>query len=212
MSVRGAALKLQIKPRTAQRWVQQDQQNSTGRIEKSVSKGKSAGEPPKLVEQHRQFLVNLVDEKPALVLDEIMESLTAQFADLDIKKSALHAFLTDNCKISLKRAHVHSVERNSAEQIESEACVVTRSLQTDMDYLSSCVFVGEAAYHINMKRSYTGSKNGTPAVKVPKTGGGGLTITVLGAVSPFGIVNVSVRRPRAKTPPRNGNGRKQQYQ
>ncbi|ORY94087.1 hypothetical protein BCR43DRAFT_551876, partial [Syncephalastrum racemosum] len=93
MSVRGAALKLQIKPRTAQYWVQQDRKNPTDQIEKYVSKGRPVGRPPKLVEEHRQFLVDLVDEKPALVLDEIMESLTAQFADLDIKKSALHAFM-----------------------------------------------------------------------------------------------------------------------
>ena len=68
-----------------------------------------------------------------------------------------------------------------------------------MDYLSNCVFVDEAAFHINMKRSYAWSKKGSRAiVKVPKTRA--MTTTILGAISPFGVVNVSVRRPKAMAP------------
>lgn len=108
-----------------------------------------------------------------------MESLTEKFADLDIKKSALHDFKTNKCKISLKRAHFHAAERNSPEKIETRYEWVTKWLQTDMDYLSNCVFVDEAAFHINMKRSYAWSKKGTRAVvKVPKTRA--LTTTILG--------------------------------
>ncbi|ORY98666.1 hypothetical protein BCR43DRAFT_418115, partial [Syncephalastrum racemosum] len=82
-----AALKLRIKPRTAKYWVQQDRKNPTDQIQKYVSEGRPVGRPLKLVEEHGQFLVDLVYEKPALALDRIMKSLTAQFADLDIKKS-----------------------------------------------------------------------------------------------------------------------------
>jgi len=68
-----------------------------------------------------------------------------------------------------------------------------------MDYLSNCVFVDEAAFHINRKRSYTWPKKGSRAiVKVPKTRA--ITTTILGAISPFGVVSVSVRRPKAMTP------------
>ena len=55
-----------------------------------------------------------------------MASLTDQFANLDIKKSALHDFMTKKCKISLKRAHFQSVERNSPEKIEDRHAWVTK--------------------------------------------------------------------------------------
>ncbi|KAG0182981.1 hypothetical protein DFQ28_006634 [Apophysomyces sp. BC1034] len=85
MSTRAAALQLQIKPRTAQYWVQQDQKEPTDQIVKNVGGGRPTGRPPKLVEEHRQFLIDLIDEKPSLVLDEIITSLTEQLADLNIK-------------------------------------------------------------------------------------------------------------------------------
>ncbi|KAG1459641.1 hypothetical protein G6F46_004097 [Rhizopus delemar] len=199
MSVRAVALQLQIKLRTAQYWVQKDQKESTYQIVRNVGGDRSPGRPPKLVEEHQKFLVDLIDEKPSLVLDEMMANLTDQFANLDIKKSALHDFMTKKCKISLKRAHFQLVERNSPEKNEDRHAWVTKWLQTDMDYLSSCVFVDEAAFHINMKRSYAWSKKGSRAiVKVPKTRA--ITTTMLGAISPFGVVSVLVRRPKAMTP------------
>ncbi|ORZ03983.1 hypothetical protein BCR43DRAFT_69738 [Syncephalastrum racemosum] len=84
-----------ISARTAQYWVQQDQENPIDQIEKKVSGSRPSRRPPKLTEEHRHFLVDLIDEKPALVLDEIMASLTEQLAWLDIKRSALHAFMID---------------------------------------------------------------------------------------------------------------------
>ncbi|KAG0166633.1 hypothetical protein DFQ28_007156 [Apophysomyces sp. BC1034] len=84
MSVRAAALQLHIKPLTAQYWVQKDQKEPTDQIVRNVGGGRPPGRPPKLVEEHQKFLVDLINEKPSLVLDEIMTSLTDQFANLDI--------------------------------------------------------------------------------------------------------------------------------
>lgn len=70
---------------------------------------------------------------------------------------------------------------------------------TDLDYTNNCVFIDEAAFHFNLKRSFAWSKKGTSAtVKVPKRRA--KTTTILGAISPYGIVNISVRRPRATAP------------
>lgn len=61
--------------------------------------------------------------------------------------------------------------------------------------MSNCVFIDEAAFHINMKRSIAWSKVGSRAVvKVPKTRA--KTTTILGATCAFGVVNIKVRRPR----------------
>lgn len=77
-----------------------------------------AGRPPKFHEEHKEFSISMVDEKPDLVLDEMMEQLSAQFTNLRIEKSAVHKFLIEICQISLERAHFHSVERNSLTKIE----------------------------------------------------------------------------------------------
>ena len=157
--------------------------------------GRPVGRPALLNENHEAFLVNLVDENAGLVLDEMMESLTNEFSDLSISKTALYNFVTEKCRISLKRAHFHSVERNSPEKIEQRRQWVIRWMSTDMDYNSNCVFIDEAAFHINMKRSVAWSKKGERAVVVvPKTRA--KTTTILGAISPYGVVNVSIRRPR----------------
>jgi hypothetical protein len=124
-----------------------------------------------------------------------MASLIEQFAGLEIGKTALYNFVTKKCRISLKRAHFHSVERNCSEKIEERFKWVKRWMETDIDYASNCVFI-EAAFHINMKRSFAWSTKGTRAtVKVPKTRA--KTTTILGAISSYGIVNISVRRPKA---------------
>jgi hypothetical protein len=49
-----------------------------------------------------------------------------------------------------------------------------------MDYTSNCVFIDEAAFHINMKRTFAWSKKGERAVvKTPKTRA--QTTAILGA-------------------------------
>lgn len=62
-------------------------------------------------EEHRVFLVDYIDKKPSLTLDEIMDGLSAQFMDLSISKTAVYNFMKEKCRISLKKAHFHSVER-----------------------------------------------------------------------------------------------------
>ncbi|CEP11617.1 hypothetical protein [Parasitella parasitica] len=140
-------------------------------------------------DRHKAHLVDLIDEEPALVVDQMMESLTASFIDLEISKTALYNFVTKECKISLKRAHFHSVDRNSPDNIKARKEWVEEWMNTDMDYRSNCVFMDEAAFHINMKRSVAWSKVGACAVvKVPKTRA--KTTAFLGANSAFGVRGV----------------------
>ncbi|GAN04370.1 conserved hypothetical protein, partial [Mucor ambiguus] len=161
MSAREAALKLHITPRTAQRWIandQRDPQTYTARKE---------GRPAIMDDRHKTHLVDLIDEEPALVLGQMMDSLTAEFIDLEISKTALYNFVTKECKISLKRAHFHSVERNCLEKITAR----------------------------KEWRSIAWSKVGTRAVvKIPKTRA--KTTTILGATCALGVVDIKVRRPQ----------------
>lgn len=89
MSARAAAIKLQSNPRTAQRWFKNDQENPQTYIARKEGSGRPAGKPALLDDSHKKFIVDLVDDQPSLVLDQMMESLTASFVELEISKTAL---------------------------------------------------------------------------------------------------------------------------
>lgn len=179
MSARAAELKLQINPRTAQRWFLNDQENPQTYIARKEGSGRPVGRPALLDDGHKKFIV---DDQSSLVLDQMMESLTASFIELEISKTALYNFVTKNCKISLKRAHFHSVDRNSPEKSKARKEWVEKWMDTDIDYISNCVFIDEAVFQINMKRTFAWSKVGARAVvKEPKTRA--KTTTILGATS-----------------------------
>ncbi|GAA5798206.1 hypothetical protein HPULCUR_003606 [Helicostylum pulchrum] len=126
MSARAAAMKLNIKPRIAQIWVKKDKDDPQPYFEKKEGSGRPVGRPPKLGEEREKFLVDLVDDQPSLVLDQIMDNLTNQFTDLSISKTGLYNVVTDKCRISLKRAHFHSVDKNSPDKIEARFNWVTK--------------------------------------------------------------------------------------
>ncbi|GAN06739.1 conserved hypothetical protein [Mucor ambiguus] len=215
MSARAAVIKLHINPRTAQRWFKNDQENPQTCIARKEGSGRPAGRPALLDDSHKKFIVDLVDDQPSLVLDQMMESLTASFIELEISKTALYNFVTKNCNISLKRAHFHSVDRNSLRKIKERREWVEKWMDTNIDYMNNCVFIDEAAFYINMKRTFAWSKVGTKAVfKVPKTRA--KTTAILGATSAQGVVDIKVRRPRVlpsskkrKTAGSSGSSQKQ---
>ncbi|KAG0743707.1 hypothetical protein G6F57_006373 [Rhizopus arrhizus] len=195
LNVAQAARKLCMPTRTAQGWYDRDQQNPQDIIQRKTAKN-PVGRPPSLGEEHRVFLVYYIDKKPSLILDEIMDGLSAQFMDLSISKTAVYNFIKEKCRISLKKAYFHSVERNSFENIERRYKWIKIWMETDIDYLSNCIFIDEAAFHIGMKRTVAWSKIGSRAeVVMPKTRA--KTTTILGAISPYGVINVKVRKPRA---------------
>ncbi|KAI8875098.1 hypothetical protein K501DRAFT_203330 [Backusella circina FSU 941] len=118
--------------------------------------------------------------------------------------------MTEKCCVSIKQSRFHSVERNSSEKIQERFDWVTRWQKTDMDYATNCVFIDEAAFHINLKRSFGWSKKGNRTiVEVPKTRA--KTTTIMGAVSAHGVVKVAVRLPKALPPNKkrkNGSSKK----
>ena len=130
---------------TAQGWYDRDQKDPQDIIQRKTAQN-SVGRPPSLREEHRVFLIDYIDKKPALTLDEIMDGLSAQFMDLSISKTATYNFVKEKRRISLKKAHFHPAERNSSENIERRYTWIKRWMETDMDYLSNCVFIDEAAF------------------------------------------------------------------
>ncbi|EIE90456.1 hypothetical protein RO3G_15167 [Rhizopus delemar RA 99-880] len=197
MSIRAAAKKMNIPQSTAWNWHKKGEEALDDFVEwRKSGSGRPVGRPPKLTNAHRDFLVKLVDENDTgLTLNQMMESLTTEFMGLEISKSAFHEFAKTKCRISCKRAHFQPEERNNLEKIQLRYDWVKHWESTDLDFESNCVFIDEAGFHINMKRSFAWSKVGTRAVvKTPKTKS--KMTTILGAISPFGVVNMKVRTPK----------------
>ncbi|KAG1217517.1 hypothetical protein G6F35_009088 [Rhizopus arrhizus] len=105
----------------------------------------------------------------------MMEGLTTQFADLKISKSSLHEFVTEKCRISLKRAHFHSIERNSPQKIEERYQRVKQWEKTDLDF-----------------------KRERAVVVTPRTRA--KTTTIIEAISLYSVVNIKVKFPKVAAP------------
>ncbi|KAG0833192.1 hypothetical protein G6F29_007580 [Rhizopus arrhizus] len=142
-------------------------------------------------------MIQWADENTdSVVLEDMLDALTEKFGYLQITRSGFYKFVREKCRITFKKAHLQPVERNTPEKIKQRYEWVKRWMETDLDFTSNCVFIDEAAFHINLKRNFSWSKEGSCAVvKVPRTRP--KTTTIPGAISPFGVVNISVRRPRA---------------
>jgi hypothetical protein len=55
-----------------------ESQNPEEVIERKKGSGRLVGRPPILREEHEQFLKELIDDKPSLVLEEMMDNLTSK--------------------------------------------------------------------------------------------------------------------------------------
>lgn len=193
-----AAEELKIARRTAYDWYKKDQEsairNQTNRDPTQQEEKKRVGHPKILNGEHKQFLLQKYGEDSRATVSEAVESLTTQFMGLKIAKTAVHDFMTNECALTIKKAHLEPKERNSPDSITARFNWVTNLMTTDIDYQSNCVFIDESAFHINLSRSMVWSKKGTRAVVVqPKTRA--KTTTILGAISSQGIINIKVRVP-----------------
>ena len=148
----------------------------------------------KLNEQHKSHLIDFFDENPSAVIQDAVENLTKIFEGLDIKKSRVAEFMKKECNLSIKVITRHSVARNSNATLEKRATWVKEWLDKGILFKENCVFIDEAGFDINMRRSRAWSQRGKDAVvETPSTRG--VSHTVLGAISSYGVVNVSLRDP-----------------
>ncbi|KAG1503159.1 hypothetical protein G6F52_012303 [Rhizopus delemar] len=191
LSASAAARQLGIHVRAAQRWVKRYYEDPESIFEKK----KKSGRHRILREEHKQCLLEYIDENPSAVLIEIMEYLLQNFADLTVSRSTVYNFMTTQCNLSIKQAQFQPVERNSEEKIQQRYDWVQKWQQTDLDFTTNCVFLDESAFHINLKRGMAWSRKGTPAiVTVPTTKAN--STSILGAISATGLINVSLRVPK----------------
>ena len=124
-----------------------------------------------------------------------------------MSKTTLFDFVKQHCNLSLKKARLQPIDRNSEEKIQERLDWVHKWEKTDLDFTRNCVFLDESAFHINLKRSMAWSKKGTPAVvTVLKTRA--TTTAILGAISAEGLIKYSLRllQPPSNKKRKRGDG------
>jgi transposase len=141
---------LKIVRRTAYDWYKKDQEaairNQTNRGPTQQEEKKKVGRPKILNNERKQFLLQKYGEDSRATVSEAVESLTTQFMGLKIAKSAVHDFMTNECALTIKKAHFEPKERNSPDSITARFNRVTNLMTTDMDYQSNCVFIDESQH------------------------------------------------------------------
>lgn len=133
-----------------------------------------------------------------------MESLAEKFENFSFKETSVGNFTLKERNLTFRRATLHPVARNSAENRERRYQWVQT---TDMNFLESCVFVDKAGFNINMRSPNARPLKDIPAVvKTPSTRA--ISHTILGAITAHDVTSIEIREPlKPKTVKVNG-GRK----
>ncbi|ORZ18087.1 hypothetical protein BCR42DRAFT_490731 [Absidia repens] len=149
-----------VGPRVAQRWIKE--------YKESENKKTKPGPKSRLGDEHKRHLIEFIDDNPSAIIDQAVDSLTKQFEGLVIKKTVVHEFMKNECNLSLKKAHFHPLARNSNATIEKRYEWVLKWMNTDMDFTTNCVFIDEAAFNINQRRTFAWAEKGdTPIIRQP---------------------------------------------
>ncbi|KAG0755293.1 hypothetical protein G6F57_010065 [Rhizopus arrhizus] len=177
-SASAAAKQLGIHIRTAYRWVKQYSRKCT------------------LTENHKMIAINFIDANPSASVVKVTEHLLKQFHDLKFSRSTVYNFMRSECNLSSKKADFHSIERNSPAKIDERYNWVCKWENTDMNFLTNCVFLDESAFDINMKRSRAWSKKGTRVI-VTRPAMRANTTSILRAISAASLITDAVKKAMA---------------
>ncbi|CEP16742.1 hypothetical protein [Parasitella parasitica] len=148
-----------------------------------------------LKQEHIHFILNIVDQWAATTLDSMREQLLNAFPELKVSKTGFHRFIKSECALSMKKLEIHSERRHSLTLLEDRRRTIQGWIEDPtIDFESNCVLIDEAGFNMHLTKTRGWSIKGKPATsKGPKDRG--VNISVLGAISPEGVIDISVRKP-----------------
>jgi transposase len=191
-----AALLTGINVRTAQHYIKTYNDDDERRLPVSGRKP-GAGRKPKLTDDHSQFLISYADEHPTAILLDIRQALCAAFPEVSISISTLHRHLIEKCKVTLKKLEKIPAARNSERVLKlRKERIEEWEATSELDFAKNCVFIDESGFNLYTQRNYGRSRRGTPAKGIVPTAKG-VTITILGAISQAGVIDISLKKPQA---------------
>lgn len=186
-----AARRLRMPPRTAQRyWAR----FCKGDPYLPSQLGRSGGTIPTLKQEHSIALQQFYDSDATKTLKEAQYMLWDRFG-ISITQSGLQKHLVKHCGLTMKKLEKISEARNSPATLKKRMDWVMNIKRLEIDY-SKCVFIDEAGFNFHIKRNFGRSKKGEPAKAIVRNTRG-VNITILGAITAEGVVNLSLRKPQA---------------
>ncbi|KAG2195256.1 hypothetical protein INT47_007985 [Mucor saturninus] len=144
----------------------------------------------KFKDRHADRIIKYIDERPTAVLSQVLEDLTNHFSDenIQVSKSALHRFMGEKCALSMKRLEKIPARRNHID-------VITQRRESVEEWIAN---EDEAGFNINITSNRGWSKKGKPAKVIVPTFRS-TSITILGAISTDGVIDISLRKPTSTT-------------
>ncbi|CEG71373.1 hypothetical protein RMATCC62417_07117 [Rhizopus microsporus] len=202
-----SARKAQVEVRTAQKWAKRLKEDPTWNIyEKQTNMFNR--KPSQLQEEHKEHLLNFFDKYSQATRHDAVESLTEAFENFSLKETSVGNFILNECNLTVKRATLQPLARNSPDNLEKRHSWIKKWAETtDMNYLQNCVFVDEAGFNINMRSSNARSIRGTPAIVETSTTRA-ITHTILGAITANDIIAIEIREPPKPKKAKIDGGRK----
>ncbi|KAG1626021.1 hypothetical protein G6F44_012543 [Rhizopus delemar] len=183
-----AAKLANVNPETARKWKREYDNDPEKNIPFKKTNRTSKRAPSQLNENHKMHLINFFNENPSAVIQDAVENLTKSFEGLEIKKSRVAEFMKEECNLSLKVVTRRPKARNNQKNLEARANWVKEWQQKGLHFMNNCVFLDEAGFDVNMRRSRGWAQRGKPAIE-ETTSARGVSHTVIGAISAYGVVN-----------------------
>ncbi|KAI8048502.1 DDE superfamily endonuclease-domain-containing protein [Thamnidium elegans] len=193
VSVKDAALDTGITVSTAYRFKKQWEELGTVPLAKKRGPGKGTGAI--LTEAHSLFIISIVNSYAPTTLEQMRYRLLEAYPELKISKTAFYNHVRQHCVLSFKRLEKLPEKRNSEEvKLKRRETVLEWMATKDIDFEKNCVFLDEAGFNPHISRSRGWSKKGKPAKSIVPTSRG-TSITILGAISAQGVIDISLRKP-----------------
>ncbi|KAI8076229.1 hypothetical protein BDF21DRAFT_302064, partial [Thamnidium elegans] len=103
----------------AYRWYAENQRKVNKEIvDDEESSVKRAGRPKLLNEDHTKHLKQEFKDNPSVTVEQAQESFVKAFSGLTISQTTIYN-MTNDLAFTFKKAHFHSKERNSPENIQN---------------------------------------------------------------------------------------------
>ncbi|KAI9254711.1 hypothetical protein EDC94DRAFT_662224 [Helicostylum pulchrum] len=172
-SARAVALDLSLEPRSLQRIIE-------AKCE--------------LAEATRNAVTEFYYKQPTATAEQLLDRLTSTFEGLSLSKSTLYCYLNDLWILSLKKAQLEPLERNTPERIQARKKWIEEMKSMGVDYMNNCVFIDEAGFNANLRRTQGRAPKGELAIVKVLTARAN-SISILGAIPSKGLIKVCLRKP-----------------
>ncbi|KAG0285318.1 hypothetical protein BGZ98_005543 [Dissophora globulifera] len=149
--------------------------------------------------QHTTFIIQYLDNNPLATMEQLQDELQDHF-DIKVSKSTVQKHVHQECHHTFKRIREVSDMRNNPMVMAERKSWAEYWIQNQREYIYHSVFVDEAGFNLAMVPALAWSRKGNRAnVTVPTQQGD--NITVIGAISVFGVMSLTTKVPMAKIGP-----------